>query len=81
MMDHHEYWFRFTFRFVLQPLVITVIAFILSFFTHYSWNIFLGLLIGSITVNLIFCLPDTLDYVSFLKYRHRCKKFNSQTNQ
>ncbi len=81
MIDHKEYWFRFMFRFIVQPLVIVAIAVVLSFFTPYAIYVFRGMLIGSLTVSLMFCLPDTLDYFDFLRYRHRCKKFNSKTSR
>lgn len=81
MIDHKEYWFRFVFRFVVQPLGIAAIALVLSFFTQYAVFVFRGMLIGSLIVNLMFFLPDTLDYIDFLRYRHRCKKFNSKTSQ
>lgn len=82
MIDHAQFWSRFVMRFVIQPAIVVVIALVASAVFHRPmWGLLQFGLIANITCNLMFTLPDGLDYADFLRYQHRRHKYQASNTQ
>lgn len=74
-MDHKEFWFRFSVRFIHQPVWIVIITGILMLFSRpLAVTFFQVALPVNVIINAIFFINDLFEYIDFLKYRHRVNK-------